>query len=111
MGRNKSKTSLPSPYRQKQMVRAIDLYQDATRQEYMEVKPTFLPYGELDLYNNYMLKDLNYIDCFSNNFPCHFVLNQVDCDTNLLDNVNFTKNILQPTRKQRSVGPHKLKSE
>ena len=44
-GRNKSKTKLPSPCRQNQMICAINLCQDATCQEYTEVKPPFLPYG------------------------------------------------------------------
>ena len=93
------------------MICAINLCQDATYHEYMGVEPPFLPDGELDLCNNYVLKDLDYIDCFRINFPCHCVLDQVDSDTDLLDNVLLTKNILQSTKKTRSVGPHKPKSE
>ena len=87
------------------------LYQDATLQEYAEVKPPFLPYGEPDLCNDYILKDPDYIDRFCINFPCHCVLNQVDSDTDLLDDVILTKDVLRPTKKPRSVGSHKSKLE
>ena len=63
-GRNKGKTKLPSPCRLKQMICAIKLCQDATRQEFTAMKPPFLRYGELDLCNDYILKDLYYIDRF-----------------------------------------------
>ena len=75
------------------------------------MKPPCLPYGEPDLYSNYILKNPDFIDHFCINFPCHCVLNQVDSDTNLLDNMLLAKNILQPTKRPRSVGPHKSKSE
>ena len=40
-GRNKSKTKLPSPLKQNQMIHAIKRCQDATHQEYTEVKMPF----------------------------------------------------------------------
>ena len=72
-------------------------------QEYMEVKPPFLPHGEPDLYNGYILKDLVYIDRFCINFPFCCVLDQVDLDTDLLDNVVRRKDVLRPTKKPRNV--------
>ena len=75
------------------------------------MNPPLLLYGEPDLYKNYILKDPDYSDYFCINFSCHCVLNQVDSDTNLLDNMFLTKDVLQPTKKPRSVGPHRLKSE
>ena len=51
------------------------------------MKPALWPYDEPDLCNDYILKDLDYIDRFCINFPCHCVLGQVDLDTNLLGNV------------------------
>ena len=57
--------------------------------------------------NDYIFRDLEYIDRFCSNFLCHCILNQVDVDTDLLDNVILTKFILQPTEKPRSVGPQK----
>ena len=63
-GRNKGKTKLPSPCRQNQMICAINLRQDATRHEFTKMKPPFLPFDELDLCNDYMLKDLNTLIVF-----------------------------------------------
>ena len=73
------------------------------------MKPPFLPFDEPKLCNNYTLRDSEYIDRFRINFPCHCVLNQVDSNTNLLDNVILIKVALQLTKKPRSVGPHRLK--
>ena len=90
------------------MIRAINLCQDATLRGSTKSKPPFLPFDEQNLCNDYILKDTEYIDRFCINFPCNCVLNQVDQDTDLLDNVFLTKVVLQPTKKSRSVGPHKL---
>ena len=38
-------------------------------------------------------------------------LNQVDLNTNLLDNVILQQVVIQPTEKPRSVGPRKSKSK
>ena len=92
-GRNKGKTKIPSSCRQKRMIRAINLCQDATCHESTKMKPPFLPYNEPDLCNNYILKDPEYIDRFCNNFPCQCVVNQVDSDTDLLNNVLLTKDV------------------
>ena len=110
-GRNKDKTKVPSPCRQNQILCAINLCQDTTCHKSTKMKPPVLPSDEPDLCNDCILKDPEYIDCFCINFPFYCVLNQVDLNTNLLDNVLLTKNVLQPTEKSRSVGPHKLKLE
>ena len=73
------------------------------------MKQPILSYGELDLCNDYILKDLDYIDCFCINFPFHFVLKQVPLDTDLHNNVDLWKEVVQSTKKPRSVGPRKLK--
>ena len=75
------------------------------------MRQPFLSYGEPDLCHDYKLKDPGYIDCFCINFPSHCVLRQVLLDTNLLDNVVLWKEVVQPTKKPRSVGPHKSKLE
>ena len=48
---------------------------------------------------------------FNINSPLHHALNQVDLNTNLLDEVILTEVVLRPTKKPRSVGPHKLISK
>ena len=53
-GRNKGKTDLPSPCRRNRMIRAINCCQDVTCQ-ITKVKPPFLPNGEPDLCNDYIL--------------------------------------------------------
>ena len=80
--------------RQNRMICAVNLWQDFTCQEYTEVKQPYLLYGEPVLCNNYVLKDLDYIDHFCINFPCHCVLDQIHLDTNLLNNVILTKDVL-----------------
>ena len=93
------------------MICAINLHQDATLCGSIKMKPLFLPFNEPKLCNKYILRDSEYIDCCCINFLCHRVLNQVDVDINLLDNVLLTEVTLQPTKKPRSVGPHKSKSK
>ena len=63
----------------------------------------YLPSDELNLCNDYIFIDSKYND------QCFF--NQVDSNTNLLDNVILRQVVMQPTKKPRSVGSHKLKSK
>ena len=109
--RNKGKTKLPSPCRHNQIICAISCPQDVIWQEPTDMKQPFFPYGKPDLCNDYILKDLDYINRFCINFPCHCDLEQVPLDTNLLNNVVLWKEVVQPTKKIRSVGPHKSKSD
>ena len=69
------------------------------------MKPLFLRFDEPTLCNDYLLRGSEYIDRSCIDFPCHYVLNQVDLDTNLLDSVIWTKVALQSTKKPRRVGP------
>ena len=110
-GRKNGKTKILSPCRRNRMLRAINLCQDATLCDSTKMKPPFLFFDEPSLCNDYILRDSEYIDRSCINFPCHRVLNQVDSDTDLLDNVILTKVALRPTKKPRSVGPHKSKSK
>ena len=109
--RNKGATKLPSSCRHSRMIRAINCRQDATRQEPIDMKQPFLPYGGPDLCNDYILKEPKYIDRFCINFPFYCALEQISSDTNLLDNLVLWKEVLRPTKKLRSVGPHKSKPE
>ena len=68
-----------------------------------------MPYNEPDLYNEFKTKEINYKDCFIINFPCHCVLGHVLSDSNPLDDLGPWKEVVQPTKKPRSVGPHKSK--
>ena len=75
------------------------------------MKHPFLPYDEPGLCNDYILKNPDYIVHFCNNFSFHCILEQVSLDTDLLNNVVLWKEVVQPTKKPRSVGPHKSRLE
>ena len=68
-----------------------------------------MAYDETDLYNDYITKEPDYMDRFSINFPRHCVLGLVLSDYNPLNNFGPWKEVVQPTKKPRSVGPHKSK--
>ena len=101
-GRHKGKPKLPSPRRHNQLMCAINHYQGATCHEHTKMKQLFLPYSELELCNDYILKDPEYIDHFCINFHCHYVLKQVHLDTNLLDNVVLRKEVVQSTNQPKN---------
>ena len=109
--RKNGKTNTPSPRRWNQMLCAINFRQDNTLRGSTKMKPPFLPFDKPNLCNDYILRDSEYIDRSCINFTCHCVLNQVNSDTDLLNNVILTKVALRPTKKTRSVGPHKSKSK
>ena len=70
-------------------------------------KLSLLNFNELDVNNNHLSTKSKYNDHSVLNFlPC-FTHTQVDSTTNLLDDVVLTEVVLQPTKKLRSVGPHK----
>ena len=71
------------------------------------MKQPFLPSGEPNLCNDYILKDPEYIDLFCINIPYHCIPKQVPLDTDLLDNLVLWKEVVRPTKKPRIVGLHK----
>ena len=107
--KNKRETKFPSPCRCNRVIRAIHRRQDAEHPEPIDVSQSFLPYEELDLCNDFISNELDYIDRFYINFPSHYVLKHVLSDSDPLDNVGSWKEVVQPTKQQRSVGPHRLK--
>ena len=76
------------------MIWAINFCQDTTLRGSTKNKPPFLPFDEPNLCNDYILRDSEHIDHFCINFPCHCVLNQVNLNTDLLDNVLLKKDVL-----------------
>ena len=84
------------------MIRAIHRRQVAEHLESIEVSQHILPYDELDLEPDYM-------DRFCINFLRHCVLGHVLSDSDPLDDLGSWKEVVRPTRKPRSVGPHKSK--
>ena len=76
--RKKGNTKIPSPRRRIWIMCAINLCQDASLHESTKMKPPLLFFDESTLFNDYILIDTEYIDCFYINFPCHYVLNKFD---------------------------------
>ena len=66
-----------------------------------------LSYDEPDLCNAYISKEPGSDDRFYIKFLYHCVLRHVLLDTDPLDNVDSWKEVIQPIRKLRSLGPHK----
>ena len=85
-GRKKGKTKISSPRRQIWMICAINLRQDASLCGSTKIKPPFMLFDKPILCNDNILMDSEYSDRF-----CHCFLNQVDSNTNLLDNVLLTR--------------------
>ena len=107
--RNNKEKKLPSPRRQDRMICAIHHRQVAEHLESIEVSQHIWPYDEPDLYNNYLFKEPDYMDRFCINYPRHCVLEHVLTDSDPLNDLGSWKEVVQPTKKPRSVGPHKLK--
>ena len=68
-----------------------------------------LSYDEPDLYNDYLSKEQDRNDQFFINFPRHCVLGHVLTDIDPLNDVDLWKEVVEPTKKPRSVDPHKYK--
>ena len=71
------------------------------------MKSSLLPFEELIMDNGDLSTKSEYNNCSKVNFPLHHDRNQVDLNTDLLDEMILTKVVLRPTKKPRSGGPHK----
>ena len=100
-GRKRGLTKIPSPCRQNWMLYSLNHCQDITVRENTILKPSFLPFEELNMGNGDLSTNSKYGNCSNINFPLHCALNQVDLNTNLLDEVILTEVVLQPTKKPR----------
>ena len=107
-GRKRGNITKPSsPCRQDWMLHSLNHRQDITARENTKLKSSLLPFEELIMDNNDLSTQSEYDNCFNINFPLHHALNQVDLNTNLLDKMISTEVVLQPTKKQRIICPHK----
>ena len=94
-GRNKGETKFSTPCRRNRIICAIHHCQNANCQEPTNISQHFLAYNKPDLCNGYKSKEPDYDDRFCINFPCHCVLRHILLDTNLLDNVDSWKEVVQ----------------
>ena len=97
----------PSPRRQTRMLRANICCKDDIIRRSSRFKLSLLHFNEFDMNNNHLSVNLtnNYHAIL--NFTFQFTPNHVDLTTNLLNKVILTEVIMQPTKKPRTVGPHK----
>ena len=102
-------TKYSSPRRRDQMIRAIHCRQVAKHLNLSNLSQHILPYNEPDLYNDFLTNEVDYKDHYTINFPRHCVLGHVLLDSDLLDDLGPWQEVVQPTKKPRSVGPHKSK--
>ena len=79
-------TKFPSPHWQNRVIRAIHRCQVVEHLELIDLSQHILLYDELDLYNDYITKEVDYMDRFYINFPCHCVLGHVLSDSDPLNN-------------------------
>ena len=70
-------------------------------------KLSLLNFNKLDIDNIHLSTKSEHNDHSGINFPLQAALDQVDSTTDLLDDVVLTEVVLQPTKKPRSVGPHR----
>ena len=91
------------------MIRALHCRQVREQLHLSNLDQHILPYDEPYLYNDFITKDTSQPSRFIINFPRHYVLGHVLSDSDPLDNVDSWKEVVQPTKKLRSVGPYKSK--
>ena len=87
----------PSPCQRNWMLHAIKHPHNASLWNSTKMIPPFLPFDGPNLYNDYIFMDPEYNEqlCF---------LNQVDSNTDLLDNMILQQDVMQLTKKPRSKG-------
>ena len=91
------------------MIQAISCCKDAERQKLIGATQPLLPPEEPDLRNDFISKEPNYFDGFCINCLQHYIFGHILSDSDPLDDVDSWKEVVRPTKKPRSVGPHKLK--
>ena len=91
------------------MIRALHRCQVREQLYLSNLNQHILPYDEPNLYNDFITKDTSQPSRFIINFPCHCVLGHVLSDSDPLDDLGPWKEVVGPTKKSRSVGPHKSK--
>ena len=86
-GRKSGNTKASSPRRQNWMLRSLNHCQDITVHENTKLKSSLLPFKELNMNNHDLSTNSEYDNRSNINFPLHHDLNQVDLNTDLLDEV------------------------
>ena len=101
----------PSPRRQDRMLCALNHRQDITFRASTKLKSSLLPVKELNIDNNDLSTNSEYDNRSSINFLFHHALDQVDSNTDLLDEVVLTEVVLRPTKKSKECRPTQIDSK
>ena len=93
------------------MLRSLNRHQDIMARANKKLKLSLVPFEEFIMNNGDLSTKSGYDNCSNINSLLQNALNQIDLNTDLLDEVISTEFVLQPTKKARSAGPHKLISK
>ena len=93
------------------MICAISRQEDANRQNLMGATQPLLSPGEPNLCDDFISKEHGYFDRFYLNFLRHCVFGYVLLDSDPVDDVDSWKEVLQPTKKPRSVEPTQIETK
>ena len=99
-GRKKGNSKTPTPCRQNRMLHSLNHCKDITVRENTKLKSPLLPFDKLNMGNGDLSTNSIYYNCSNINFPLHHALNQIDSNTNLLDEVILTEVVLRPSKNQ-----------
>ena len=105
--RKKGVIKYPLPRRRDQMLCAINYRTNC--QDRNKIDHYILSYKVPDLCNDYISKEHGSKNRFYSSFSRHCVLGHVFSNIYPLDDVDSWKEVVRPTKKPRSVGPHKSK--
>ena len=92
-GKKNGNTKAPSPSppcKRNWMLCSLNHRQDITVRENTKLKASLLPFKELNMGNGDLSTNSECDNCSNINSPLHHSLNQVDSNTNLLDEVILT---------------------
>ena len=104
-GRKLGTFKSPPPRRLNRMLQAINSQEK--RQDVNNNEDYSLLYNEPDLWNDYISMEQDKTDWFSISFPRHCVFGHVLLDTDPLNEVDSWKEVVQPSKKSRSVDPRR----
>ena len=99
-GRKGGNSKIPYPCRQNMMFHSINYRQDSIVRGNTKLKSPLLPFNKLNMGNGDLSTNSIYYNCSNINFPLHHALNQIDSNTNLLDEVILTEVVLRPSKNQ-----------
>ena len=93
-GRRRGNTKPPSLRRRNRMLCSLNHCQDITTRENTKLKSPLVPFKNLIIDNGDLLTKTKNDNCSNINFQLHHALDQVDLNTDLLEEVILTEVVL-----------------